>query len=385
MAELLGAGGPRQVRFAHDHAIRKVRGSGETRILGIDPLTERHIYQQAWGILVLAALIATCLAIVAPFLTAFTWAIILAVSSWPGFVRLTQMLGNRRRLAAFIFAVVGFFILVVPLVLAGMSIARQAPAIMQSIAYIEHNGMPEPPDMIAHWPLVGPRLHDFWAELSSQGSEVLTQYQGEINAAILWLLSRAGSFGLFVLQFALGIVVAALLLAQADGANALLRALAERIGGAAALDLLPVAEHTIRAVSFGVVGTALAEGVLSAIGFTVAHTPGAILLGCATFLVSILQAGPAFVFLPAAAWTWWREEPGWAFLILAWNAAFVVPVEMFGRPFFVSRGTGLPMILIFFGVLGGVLAFGLIGIFVGATILAVSYTLLLRWLAPRAT
>lgn len=90
------------------------------------------------------------------------------------------------------------------------------------------------------------------------------------------------------------------------------------------------------------------------------------------------------MFLPAAAWTWWRGEPGWAFLILAWNAALVVPIEMFGRSFFVSRGAGLPMSLVFFGVLGGVLAFGLIGIFVGATILAVFYTLLLRWLAPPA-
>jgi predicted PurR-regulated permease PerM len=348
-------------------------------------LTERHAYQRAWGILVIAALIAACVVIVAPFLAAFTWAIILAVSSWPGFVRLTRTLGNRRGLAAFVFAVTGFSILVVPLVLAGVSIARRAPAITQSIAYVERNGLPGPPDVIARLPLVGPRLHGLWAELSSQGSEVLTQYKGEINAAILWLLSRAGSFGLFVLQLALAIVVAALLLARAEGASALLRALAGRIGGAGALDLLPVAEHTIRAVSLGVVGTALAEGALSAIGFTIAGTPGAVLLGCATFLASVLQPGPAFVFLPAAAWTWWREEPGWAFLILAWNAALVVPIEMFGRPFFVSQGTGLPMVLVFFGVVGGVLAFGLIGIFVGATILAVSYTLLLRWLAPPAT
>lgn len=169
---------------------------------------------------------------------------------------------------------------------------------------------------------------------------------------------------------------------RADRACTLLRAFAVRIGGPAASDLLPLAEHTIRAVSFGVVGTSLVEGVLSAISFAIAGQRGAILLGCATFLICLLQAGPGFVFLPAAAWMWWRGEHGWAIFVLAWHLVLVLPVEVLGRPYFISRDTGLPMLLIFVGVLGGVIAFGFIGIFVGATVLAVSYRLLLRWLAP---
>lgn len=341
-----------------------------------------HIHRQALGILVIAALVAACFVVAEPFLTAVMWAIILAVSAWPGFVRLSRALGNRRRPAAFIFVIIGIVILILPLVLAGMSAARRAPAVMQSIEHVEQNGVPGPPDAVARLPLVGPRLHDIWAGLSAQGSEVLAQYQGEISAAARWLLLRAGSFGLTVLQFALAIIIAGLLLVRANRATALLRAFVGRIGGPAALDLLPLAEHTIRAVSFGVVGTSLVEGVLSAIGFTIAGTPGPILLGCATFLICLLQAGPGFVFLPAAAWVWWRGEPGWAAFILAWHLVLVLPVEMFGKPVFVSRDTGLPMLLIFVGVLGGVLAFGFIGIFVGATVLAVSYRLLLRWLAP---
>lgn len=135
-------------------------------------------------------------------------------------------------------------------------------------------------------------------------------------------------------------------------------------------------------MSFGVVGTSLVEGVLSAISFAIAGQRGAILLGCATFLICLLQAGPGFVFLPAAAWMWWRGEHGWAIFVLAWHLVLVLPVEVLGRPYFISRDTGLPMLLIFVGVLGGVIAFGFIGIFVGATVLAVSYRLLLRWLAP---
>jgi predicted PurR-regulated permease PerM len=341
-----------------------------------------QVYRQAWSILVITALVAVCFVVTKPFLSAATWAVILAVSAWPGFVRLGPVLRDRRRLTAALFAVAGIIVLILPLVLAGMSVARRAPAVMQLIDNVGQNGLPGPPDALARVPFVGSRLHDFWAGVSEQGSEVLAQYREDITAAARWLLRRAGSFGLTVLQFALAIVIAALLLARADRAIGLLRAFAFRVGGPEALDLVPLAEHTIRAVALGVVGTSLLEGVLSAVGFAIAGERGTILLGCATFVICLLQAGPGFVFLPAAAWMWWRGETGWAVFILAWHLALVLPVEIFGRPFFISRGTGLPLLLIFIGVVGGLIAFGFIGVFVGPTVLAVSYAMLLRWLAP---
>ncbi len=345
------------------------------------PRLPARIEQRLWRFSAIAALVAACFVIARPFLSAVIWAVILAVSAWPSFVRVTAVLGSRRRLASALFAVVGIVILVLPLVAAGLSATRHAPSVMQAIDYVEENGVPDPPDAVRRVPLVGPRLYSAWEDLSEQGREVLAQYRGEINATARWLLRRAGTFGLTILQFALAIIIAALLLARADRACALLRELVRRMGGAGATEFLPVAEHTIRAVSFGVVGTALAEGVLSAIGFVIAGEPAAVLLGCATFLTCLLQAGPGFVFLPAAAWMWWRGETGWAVFILAWHLALVLPVEMFGKPYFISRGTGLPLLLIFVGVVGGLLAFGFIGVFVGATVLAVSYTMLLRWLA----
>ena len=346
------------------------------------PPSRERVEQRFWRVLAIAALAAACFVIAEPFLSTVTWAVILAVSAWPSFARLTLALGNRQRLAGVLFAAAGIVILILPLVFAGVSAARRAPAVMQGIEYVEQNGVPGPPDAVARLPLVGPRLHDLWSGISEQGSEVLAQYRAEINATARWLLRRAGSFGLTVLQFALAIIIAGLLLIRADRASALLRTLAVRVGGREALNLLPLAEHTIRAVSFGVVGTSLMEGVLSATGFAVAGQRGAILLGCATFLICLLQVGPGLVFLPATAWMWWQGETGWAVFVLAWHAALVLPIEMFGRPFFISRGTGLPMLLIFVGVLGGLLAFGFIGVFVGATVLAVSYRMLLRWLAP---
>ena len=338
--------------------------------------------QRLWRFTAVAALAAACFVIARPFLSVVIWAVILAVSAWPSFVRLAAVLGNRRRLASAIFAVVGIVILVLPLVAAGLSATRRAPSVMQAIEYVERNGVPDPPDAVQRLPLVGPRLYGAWAELSEQGRAVLAQYRAEINAAARWLLRRAGTFGLTLLQFALAIIIAALLLARADRACTLLRQFVLRLGGADALEFLPVAEHTIRAVSFGVVGTSLVEGVLSATGFAIAGERAAVLLGCATFLTCLLQVGPGLVFLPAAAWMWWQGAMGWAIFILVWHLALVLPVEMFGKPYFISRDTGLPLLLIFVGVLGGLLAFGFIGVFVGATVLAVSYTMLMRWLAP---
>ncbi len=348
------------------------------------PPSEARVDPRAWRTLAVAALGAACFVIAEPFLSTVAWATILAVSAEPSFARLNLMLRSRRRLTGVIFATAGIVVLILPLVLAGMSAARRAPVVMQAIDYVEQNGVPGPPNAVARVPLVGPRLHDFWAETADQGNEVLAQYRGEINATARWLLRRAGSFGLTVLQFALAIIIAALLLVRADRATALLRAFAVRIGGLEALDLLPLAEHTIRAVSLGVVGTALAEGVLSAIGFTIAGNRYAILLGGATFVICLLQAGPGFVFLPVAGWMWWRGDTGWVLFVLAWHAALVLPIEVFGRPFFISRDTGLPLLLIFVGVLGGLLAFGFVGVFVGPTVLAVSHAMLLRWLAPLA-
>lgn len=337
-----------------------------------------------WPTLAVAALVTACVAVAWPFLSTAAWAVILAVTAWPAFARLDRALGGRPRLAGFLFAVAGVVVLIVPLVLAGMSAARRAPAAVQAVDYVVQNGVPKPPEAVARLPLVGPRLHDAWESVSEQGDEVLTEYRSEISAAARWLLGRAGSFGLAVLQFALALVIAALLLARADRVLGLLRAFAARVGGAEALDLLPLAERTIRAVSLGVVGTALAEGALSWAGFAITGEGYAALLGGATALACLLQGGPGLVFLPAAAWLWSRGESGWAGFILAWHVALVLPVEVFGKPYFVSRGAGLPLALIFVGVVGGLLAFGFLGVFVGPTVLAVSYAALLYWLGPAA-
>lgn len=328
----------------------------------------------------IGGLLVGCFTILRPFVAPLIWATVLAVSCWPGFRRLRGLLGERAGLAAWVFALAGMAVLLLPLVAAGLSAARHAPDLLAGIERVRHDGLPRLPEALTGLPVVGGRLAQFWAELSGEGTAVLSRYGSEIRLGVGWLAVRAGSFTLTLVQFALAIILAALCLARAERAQAILGAIERRIGGSESGEMMALAARTIRAVSIGVVGGAFVEGVLSAVGLAIAGVPGSALLGVATFASGILQLGPGVVFLPVAAWVWWHDGWPWALFVLAWHLALVVPVAMFGGPGLMSNDTGLPMVLVLFGVLGGMLAFGFIGIFLGPTVLAVSYTLALRWL-----
>ena len=293
---------------------------------------------------------------------------------------MTRMLGGRRGLAAFAVSFAFMAVFLLPMVAAVMSAADHASSVLHWIDTVEAHGLPGPPPDVVGWPLVGPHLHDAWARLSTEGGEAFARNQTEIRTAVEWLLTQGGSLGLGLLQFALAIVITGLFLSNASPAVGLARSFAENVGGAEALQLLPLAARTIRAVSFGIVGTALAEAVLATIGYALAGVPMAVLLGFVTFLSCMLQIGPLLIALPTAIWLWSTGEVGWAIFVALWNVLMVNSIDNFAKPYFVSKGTHLPISLVFAGVLGGMIAWGFVGTFLGATILAVGYTLLLSWL-----
>ena len=227
----------------------------------------RGYYARAWSLVVIAGLVLACLKITAPFVASTLWAIILAVSVWPLFAAMTRMLGGRRGLAAFAVSFAFMAVFLLPMVAAVMSAADHASSVLHWIGTVEAHGLPGPPPDVAGWPLVGPHLHDAWARLSTEGGEAFARNQAEIRTAVEWLLTQGGSLGLGLLEFALAIVITGLFLSNASPAVRLARSFAEKVGGAEALQLLPLAARTIRAVSFGIVGTALVEAVLATIGY----------------------------------------------------------------------------------------------------------------------
>jgi predicted PurR-regulated permease PerM len=183
-----------------------------------------------------------------------------------------------------------------------------------------------------------------------------------------------------LLHLALSIFIAFFLFRDGVALCERLTSSVERIGGERGTHLLTVAGDTVRGVVYGILGTGLVQAVMAGIGFLIAGVPGAALLALLTFFLSVVPVGPPLVWLPAALWLFHQGSTGWGIFMLAWGVV-VSSVDNVVKPWLISQGSDLPFILIFFGVLGGALMFGFIGVFIGPTLLAVGYRLVVEWAA----
>jgi len=209
--------------------------------------------------------------------------------------------------------------------------------------------------------------------------------QPYVITATRWLLAQSAQLGLTLLEFLLAVIFTGILYVTGENITGLGQRFATRVGGKSSLDLLPVAVQTIRSVAFGVIGTALVQAVLSVGSFVIAGVPGVAVLGLFCFVLAMLQIGTGLVWLPTAIWLAYQGQKGWAIFIVVSGLCINI-MDNFIKPYLISRqGAGIPTILIFIGVLGGLLAWGFLGIFLGATLLAIGYTVLRSWLNQAAS
>jgi predicted PurR-regulated permease PerM len=230
-------------------------------------------------------------------------------------------------------------------------------------------------------PLVGDKVAAAWDEFAVAGTNaLLTQLSPYTRDAFGWLLGKLGSFGAAFVQFLLTIAIAGILYSKGEIATDGVRRFCRRLGGERGDKVLTLAGQSVRAVALGVVVTALVQSILGGVGLAIAGVPFATMLTGAMFLLCIAQLGPILIMIPAAIWLYWTGSHGWAIALVVWAVA-VAAIDNFLKPALIKRGANLPILLIFAGVLGGMLAFGIIGLFVGPVILAVTYTLLREWVA----
>ncbi|MGZ4970585.1 MAG: AI-2E family transporter [Methylobacter sp.] len=338
-----------------------------------------RFFERAGGLAIIAVLVIACLKIISPFLGALLWGAIIAISTWPLFDRLQRKLKGRQGLASFILTIGLILIFVVPISLLVYSLTDHVASVSGLIKDLTMITLPPPPTWLVNAPLIGPRINDFWQRASTDMPALLETARPTISNGIAWVLKQSGSLTLSLLEFLLAIVLAGFLCANGDGAKKLLQRLIYRIAGEPGLVLISTAEQTIRAVSVGVMGTALMQALLSLFGFAIAGIPGAELLGSVCFILAMMQVGTSLVWIPAAVWLGYQGDTGWAVFTVAWGI-FINVADNFVKPYLISQGSGLPIPLIFIGVLGGLLAWGFVGIFVGATLLVVCFTLLKSWL-----
>jgi predicted PurR-regulated permease PerM len=347
------------------------------------PSAATGFFERIFGLAIFALLLWGSFLITRPFVAAIVWAVMIAVSIWPLHRRLSRALRGRAKLSAILLSLVLAAVLIVPV--AGL-LASLADTAKMLVAKAESGAafeLPPPPAFLARVPLVGGKLQQSWADAVSNVEGTYARLRPSIEAALKWLLASTLDLGLALLQFLLAIGITAPMLIGGPKGGAMLSNLAARLAPERGAALVDLAARCIRSVSFGVIGTALVQGALMAIGLAIAGVPGVVVLGFASFLLAVLQIGVFPVWLLAAAWLADSDQTGWAVFTVVWGIAAGL-VDNFMKPYLISHGTGLPLALIFLGVLGGMIAWGFVGIFVGPTVLAVTYTLMQTWMSPPA-
>lgn len=330
------------------------------------------------AVIALTLLAIGCVLVLWPFMTALVWAAILASTSWPVFLRLNRWTGNRRTLTAALMTALGIVALLGPLIAVAMAQADNVAGLAKLASNLGKEGLPDAPAWLVNLPLVGPTLDSYWQQFAHNGARLISELGKPAQTAAL-KGGRVLAQG--VVDMALAVFLTFFFFLYGETLSARLRVALGRLTGARASYLIALARGTVSGVIYGVLGTALAQGVLAAIGFAIADVPGAALLGAATFLLSVVPVGPPLIWGGAAIWLFQQSQPAWAVFVLAWGFFVVSTVDNVIKPFIISRGASLPFAIVFLGVLGGVLAFGVIGAFLGPTLLAVGYRLLLEWTA----
>lgn len=325
-------------------------------------------------------LVFACFKLTQPFLGALIWAIIIAISSWPAVNWLTRPHGLRRSWAVIFVTVLLLLALVTPIALMVMAFNRALPAMIALIHQLAHYHLPPLPAWLTTVPFIGSHLEHLWHSTQNDLLSMIDKLRPTINETALWSLNHGVQLGLSLIEIVLAIVVAGFLLLNGDAVSHIAKRTVVKLGGAAASDLPNVVARTLRSVMTGIVGTALAQTLLCVVGLIIADVPGFLALGFLCFVLAIAQLPTMIIWLPAAGWVFYKGETGYAIFLVVWGFFLVNTIDNFIKPLLISQGAQLPLSLIFLGVLGGLIAWGVMGLFIGPTLLAVSYSLFQYWL-----
>lgn len=336
---------------------------------------------QLTAVFVLAA---GCFLVLKPFLAATMLAAVVCVSTWPLYLWLLRKVKGRANLAAFTMTLSLALLLILPLALLAYNLADDVTALYESVRQAIEAGPLAPPNWLKSVPVIGASVDEYWHFIANSREEMLALAKRLLEPARNFLLAGGIMLGRGVVEMSLAALVSFFF--YRDGA-ALVRFLGktmEGMVGPMAANVLSIINKTVRGVMYGLLGTSLAQGIVATIGFAIAGVPAALLLGVFTFMLSLLPVGPPLIWGGAAIWLFYQGSTGWGIFMLLWGVFLISSVDNVIKPMMISRGSNLPFILGFFGVMGGILAFGFVGVFIGPTLLAVGYSLIQEWVAHKA-
>jgi predicted PurR-regulated permease PerM len=320
-----------------------------------------------------------CLYVLKPFLPAILFAASVVISSWPLYLMLLARMRGRRTLAALTMTLSLMLLVIIPLALVAYNLADDVAVAFEEVRNALEHGELLPPAWVRRIPLVGDPIHTYLGQLVNSRERMLDLAQRMMEPVRHYLLAGGVMLGTGVAQMSLAAFVSFFF--YRDGAALLdvIEAIMRRVMGAGADEVSNVVSQTVRGVMYGLLGTALAQALVAALGFAIAGLPAVPLLSVLVFVSSLIPIGPPLVWGPAALWLFSQGSTGWGIFMLVWGLVLISGVDNVVRPMLISRGSSLPFLLTLLGVLGGVFAFGFVGMFIGPTLLAVGYSLVSDW------
>jgi predicted PurR-regulated permease PerM len=329
-------------------------------------------------IAVLAVIVMSCFKIFKPFVTPVVWAVTIAVALYPVFAKLKKLLGGRNRLAGVVFIVVGLAIVIVPtwfltesLVDSTVRFGRE----LQNGTYV----VSPPSDKVRTWPLVGERVYTTWDAASQNLEATLQKMEPQLRSIGSWLIRTFTDLGAAILQTIIALIIAGVLMMNAAGAGRLSRAIGKRLAGDKGVEMIEISGSTIQSVVKGVVLIALIQSLLAGIGMVVMDVPLAGLWTLFVLVLAVIQLPPALILIPVIIYVFSTNDGTVANVIFTIYALIVSGADGFLKPIFLGRGVDVPMLVILIGAIGGMIATGVIGLFIGAVVLAVGYKLFMTW------
>lgn len=344
--------------------------------------TQATRFEQYARITAVALLVLGCFLILQPFLGAILFAGVLCFSTWPAFIRLRDRFGGRDWLAALVLVLVMILAIALPIALAAQAIVvHSAEMVEVARGFLERRDSIELPEFFRSIPVLGTWLDEYWKVLMQSRDGLVSLAKRLADPAKAMVVAMGPAVAQGFIQILIAIFVAYFFYRDGERVRRLLLEFMEKLAGPEhGTRLISTAQNAVRGVVYGLLGTALAQALVSVVGFLIAGVPGAFVLGALTFILSLVPMGPVLIWGGAAAWLYFQGQAGWAIFMVIYGIAVISSVDNVVKPILMSRAGNLSMLLVVLGVFGGAVAFGFIGLFVGPALLAVGWSLTKAWL-----
>jgi len=338
---------------------------------------DRRVTQTAVRLSLLALLVFWCLRILAPFLNPIIGGVVIAIAVKTPYTKLNRALGGRPKLAAVLLVVVALLLLIVPTLALGASLVDSTDGLSADLIH-DQIKIPAPPDAVADWPIVGAQLHALWLGASQNLETALVKLAPYMKDLGVWLVSSVGDLGIGLGMFIVAIVIAGAILPNGERAARLADKAAYIIAGPRGPKLAALAASSVQSVTRGVLGVAAIQAVLAGLGMLVVAVPAAGLWTLLILILAVMQLPPTLVLIPVIIYVFYASSTVVAVLFAIWSVLVGLSDNVL-KPLLMGRGSSVPMLVLFMGSLGGFMAGGILGLFVGAVVLSLGYTVFMAW------